>query len=319
MDISLLTPLGALFALTALVPLAVYRRREARAQRARSALGLEGPSRRSRAAHVAALVVVCGLLGLAAAQPVVATTRTVPERTDAQVFVVVDTSRSMLASAGAEAPTRFDRAREYALRLRDELPEVPLGLASMTDRVLPHLFPTTNRKVFAQTLETSIGVERPPPRIGAVTVTSLDALVSIPKYGYFAPAAEKRVLVVLTDGESRPLEQDLAEAFRRRNPVRTVFVHVWDEGERIYNAGVAEAGYSPDTGSRELLGTLAASIDGEVVDEGSVGELAGVVRGFLGSGPTIDREHEGTRRSLMPWVTLAAFLPLGFVLLRRNF
>jgi hypothetical protein len=31
-----------------------------------------------------------------------------------------------------------------------------------------------------------------------------------------------------------------------------------------------------------------------------------------------ERVIEGEHRALMPWVTLAAFLPLGFVLLRRN-
>jgi hypothetical protein len=31
-----------------------------------------------------------------------------------------------------------------------------------------------------------------------------------------------------------------------------------------------------------------------------------------------DRRHEGGRFALMPYITLAAFLPLGFVLFRRN-
>lgn len=319
MEVSLLTPLGALFVLTALVPLAIYRRGEARARRTRSALGLAEPARSSRAAHVAVLVTLCGLLGLAATQPVVATTRTIPERTDAEVFIVLDTSRSMLASASPDAPIRIDRARDYALRIRDELPEVPVGVASMTDRLLPHLFPTTDRKVFAQTLESSIGIERPPPRIATVTVTSLDALAAAPKLSYFPPSIAKRVLVVLTDGETRPLEQDLARAFRRRPPIHTVFLHVWDDRERVYNAGIAEVGYTPDAGSREVLDSVAGRIDGEVFAEASAGEIAGAVRRLLGTGPTIDREHEGKRRSLMPYVTLAVVFPLGFVLRRRNF
>ena len=319
MEISLLTPLGALLGLAALLPLAIYRRGEERARRARASLRLSDPPRRTRAPHVAALVALGALLGLAAAQPVVATTRRVPERTDAQVFVVLDTSRSMLASKSAGSPTRLDRAREDALRLRDELSEVSFGAASMTDRLLPHLFPTTNRKVFAQTLEDSIGIERPPPKIGQVVATSLDAIAAAPKYGYFPPSIRKRVLVVLTDGESRPLEQDLAQAFRRRIPIHTVFVHVWSPSERIYNAGIAEVAYAPDTGSRELLASVATAIEGEVLDEASLDDVSSAVRRLLGTGPTFDREHEGTRRSLMPYLTLAAVLPLGLVLYRRNF
>jgi hypothetical protein len=318
MELSFLTPLGALFVLAALIPLAVMRRGERRLAGIRRTLGLREPSRRSRVGVLAAVVGVCALLALAATQPVVATTRSVPERTDAQIFAVVDISRSMLASADGESPNRFERARDLALRLRDEIPEVPLGVASMTDRLLPHLFPTTNRRVVAETLEDSIAVEQPPARFGATVATTLDALVAAPKLAYFPPAAKKRVLVVFTDGESRPLQEDLARAFRLRIPIHTVFVHVWDGSERIYNREIAEVGYAPDTGSRAALDRVAAAVRGKVFVEGDVGEVAGDIRSFLGSGPTVDKEHEGSRRPLMPYVALAAAFPLGFVLYRRN-
>lgn len=318
MEISFLTPLGALFSLAVLVPLAVFRARERRTAGIRAALGLTEPPGRSRVSLLVALVAVCELLALAAAQPVIATARTLPERTDAQIFVVVDTSRSMLASAGPDAPTRFERAKDLALDLRDELPDVPVGIASMTDRLLPHVFPTTDRRVVAETLEDSIGIERPPPRIAATIVTTFDALASAPKLNYFAPTATKRVLVVLTDGEARPLEEDLATAFRRRLPVRTIFVRLWSEDERIYNAGVAEVGYRPDPKSGAALAEVASTIGGQVIAESERGDVPDAVRRLLGAGETIEREHEGRRRALMPFITLAAVFPLGFVLLRRN-
>ncbi len=320
MELSFLTPFAGLFIVFVLAPLFVYSARERRLREVRGALRLEEPARRSQLWLVAALAGICALLALAAAQPVIATTRKLPERTDAQVFMVLDTSRSMHASLGRDAPTRFERARTIALSLRDALPEVPMGLASMTDGVLPHLFPTTDRRVFIQTSEDSIDIERPPPRYSATLATSLEGLRNVPRQNYFAPAAKKRVLVVLSDGESRPLEDpgEFDAAFQKKPEIATIFVRLWDEEERIYLTGLPEVGYEPDPTSGEQLEQIAELIDARVISESEAGELPAMVAEAVGDGPTFDREHEGRRRALMPWITLAAILPLGFVLRRRN-
>ena len=75
----------------------------------------------------------------------------------------MDTSRSMLAADGPEGATRFDRSVEAASAIRDRIPQVRSGIVSMTDRLLPHVLPTTDRRVFETTLRRSIGVELPPP------------------------------------------------------------------------------------------------------------------------------------------------------------
>ena len=138
-----------------------------------------------------ALAAVPGLLGMAAAQPVVETTRRAPERTDAQAFVVVDVSRSMLAAGGPGAPTRFERARDIALELRESAPEVPFGVASITDRVLPHLFPTTDAALYASTLRRALDVEQPPPGAFYLThATNLNSLRALPEKGYFPALGE---------------------------------------------------------------------------------------------------------------------------------
>ena len=298
-----------------LVPLAVYRTRECRLRELRAALRLDEQSRESRLSLVAALAAVCGLVALAAAQPVLATTREVRERTDAQVFLVV----SMLASEGPGAPTRFDRAREIAQELANQLPEVPVGVASMTDGLLPHLFPTTDRQVLQATLGKTLDIESPGPSTFSSRATTYDALEAAPTLNYFPPAAKKRVLVVLTDGETRPLERDLATAFRREPKIKTVFVRLWDADERIYLTGVAEFGYAADPKSEAVLAGIASTVGGRVATEGDSEGLRQAVVDLLGTGPTMDRRHEGDRLALMPWITLAAFLPLGFVLFRRNF
>jgi hypothetical protein len=318
-DIRFLTPLGAAFALTALLPLAVLVYRERRARRLRTALALAQPPHRAHLPLALALVAISAIVALAAMQPVIERTRTVHERTDAEVFVVFDVSRSMLAAAKPGSPTRLERAQAIAETLRAGLPEVPIGVLSMTDRILPHLFPTIDEKVFASTVENAIGIERPPPALFFSTrATSLDTLEDIPPRDFFSPAARKRLLVVLTDGESRPLAADLRSAYSKGRPIDTLLVHVWSSGERIYETGVAERGYRPDRTSESMLASVATAVGGHAFDEGQLDEVREAARSALGTGPTRERVIEGDRQALMPWVTLAAFLPLGFALRRRN-
>jgi hypothetical protein len=318
-DVRLITPLGMLFALTAVVPLLVLFVRRRRLAAIRAALRLPEPALRSLLPMLLALVAVPLLLGMAAAQPVVETTRTAPERTDAQAFVVLDVSRSMLAAGGPGAPTRFERAREIALELRDSVPEVPFGVASITDRVLPHLFPTSDGALYASTLRRALDVEKPPPGAFYLTqATNLNSLRAVPEKGYFTESAKKRVLVVLTDGETQALEPGLDEAFRRRPRVETVFVHVSRPDERIYETGLAEGGYRTDPGAAASLDRAAALVGGRVFAEDDTAGLADAVRELVGDGPTVNRRQETGRIGLMPFLTALGLVPLAFVLLRRN-
>lgn len=319
MELTFLTPMALLLAVSALLPLAVLRGRERRARSIRSALRLEEPSLRSRLPVLGAVAAVPVLLGIAAAQPVLGTERSIPERTDAEALFVMDTSRSMLAAAGPDARTRFDRAVEAASDIRDRIPQVPSGIVSMTDRILPHALPTTDRRVFEATLRRSIGVELPPPAFTYSTyATSYDVLAGIPERRYFSATATTRVLVVFTDGESRPFGGPLAGAFPGKPPIQTVFVRFWDAGERIYQTGVSEGGYRPDEGSETAVDRAAAAVGGRAFSERDLADAADAVVEAVGEGETSDRTIPGSRVALMPWVTLAAFLPLGVLLLRRN-
>ena len=319
MDFRLVTPLGLLFMLTALLPLAVFALRLRRMGAMRRTLALEQPPLRSHLPLVLALVTVPALLGVAAAQPVVETTKTVRERTDVQAFVVLDVSRSMLASQAPGGPTRLERAKDLALTLRGELPEVRFGIASLTDRVLPHLFPTSDVRVFDATLERAVRVENPPPAAYATLATKLGSLRGIPEQSYFPPSAKKRVVVVLTDGESEMPEGDLAAAFEREPRIRTVFVRVWGEDEAIYETGIAEAGYTPDPRGEAITARAAELVGGTVVPEGDSRALLDAVREAVGTGESVTRSESSGRLALMPWITLLALVPLAFLLVRRNF
>ena len=162
---SLLAPAGLLLALGIVLPLFVslllVRRR---AKTVRRGLALVEPPSRALVVTVLAFAVTGALVGIAAAQPVVEQTRTLRERTDAEAFVVVDVSRSMLAQSGTDSARRLERAKTLAKKVRAALPEIRFGVVSMTDRTLPHLFPSADREVFDATLNRSLGIEKPPPR-----------------------------------------------------------------------------------------------------------------------------------------------------------
>ena len=319
MEVRFLTPLGVLFVLAALLPLAVLVLRERRARGVRAVLGLPQPERRTLVPLAVALGAIAALLAVAATQPVVETDRTVRERTDAEAFIVLDVSRSMLAAADANAQTRLDRAKAVAEAFRARLPEVPIGVLSLTDRILPHLFPTVDGTVFVATVEDALGIERPPPALYFSTrATQFDALAGIPARRFYSRAARKRLLVVVTDGESQEISSDLRAAFAQGPRIETLFVHVWGADEAIYETGVAERGYQPDATSARMLASAASMLDGQVFGEREGADLAEAAQAFIGTGATRERVIEGERRALMPFMTLAALLPLGFVLLRRN-
>ena len=142
-------------------------------------------------------------------------------RSDVQALFVLDVSRSMLAAAGPTDATRLERAREAALELRAAIPEVRAGLAGLTDRALPYLFPTLDRRAFASTLQEAVTIESPPPQQVARVATSFDALAGLGTRGFFAPKLDRRVCVVLTDGESAPFTGPAAGC-------RLVVVQFWD-------------------------------------------------------------------------------------------
>lgn len=321
MRVAFLTPTGGLLALAVVVTLAVHLGRERRAARVRTALRLERPGRWSQLSLAGSLALVPLLLGLAAAQPVVETTRARSERSDAELFVALDSSRSMLASTRAGSLTRIERAAALVNWLSQSLPEVPIGLAAFDGTMLPYVLPTTDGRVLATSLTDSLEIERAAQLSGPLAprqTTSLDALAAIPRGSYFTPAVRKRVLVVLTDGETNEVSGRLARAFLREPRIQTVFVRFWGGDDRVYTGGVPEPAYVPDPDSAALLERIASAIGGRVYDEDDRGSMLAAAKRALGSGPTAERRVEGQRLALMPYVTLLALVPLAFLLWRLN-
>jgi hypothetical protein len=320
MSLTILTPLGALLAVGVVVPLVALIRARRKAASVRDVLGVAALRRRAVAVPLAALAIGAALLGLAAAQPVVEWTRDRSVRTDAEAFVVLDVSRSMLAQRNLDDPQRIERAKDAATSLRASLSDVPVGLASLTDRVLPHLFPSVDEEVFEATLERSMGIEKPPPRASFATgATSLNALSTLRGLRYFTPKSTKRLAIVLTDGESQPVSNArLGGLFRRPPAIEVVFVQFWDEDEHVFSRGVPEPQYIPDPSARAALDRLAASANGTVYSEDQLDAVRSKARALLGSGPSVVEGERAGQLALAPYLAAAALLPFGLLLWRRD-
>ena len=320
MNLTLLTPLGGLIALGVVLPLVALALVHRRGSAVRRAVGLPSPRARVLRAAVAALALAAILLGLAATQPRLEWTSDQRIRSDAEAIVVIDTSRSMLARTSPDAEIRYDRATDAALRFRSAFGDIPMGIASFTDRVLPHLFPSGDDDVFTATLRRSIGIDRPPPQGSFVsTATRLGALETIVSRRFFTPTSRKRVILVITDGESVPISgAKMAAAFRRPPGVDTIFLHVWGAKERVFDGNQPEPQYSPDPRSRAILDAAAETLGGKVYSEGQLGEAIGTARKAFGDGPTVVQGQKRNRLALAPYLAGAVFLPLALLLWRRD-
>jgi hypothetical protein len=316
-QLSLLTPAGLAVAVVVLVPLVALALSELRARRVRRALGLAAPRRTATMLLALAFVVAGILVGAAAAQPVLERGTTRHERTDVNAYVVVDSTRSMLAAASPRSANRIARARLIATELRAAVPELRVGVASLTDRVLPHLFPSLAEDVYAATLQHSVGIERPPPSRRRVNATDLNALLQLGPQGFYPATPERRILVVLSDFETDPFSTTKLGAGLRRQRIEPIFVHVWAAQERIFGS-LADAGYRPDPESVGVVRRLAAAARGKAFSEAEVEPASRALRDLLGDGTRRPLWHERSRTELAPWLSLAALVPLGFVLWRRN-
>jgi hypothetical protein len=319
MDIALVTPLAGLVGLGIVVAVGVLVAAEARARRVAIALGLSPRGRGAGTPEVAALVLAGGLLALAATQPIASRVEPRPGRTDAEALFVFDISRSMEARQRPGGPTRFERALTAAKELRATMPAVPVGVSSVTDRLLPHMFPTTSANVFTATLDRAMAIQRPPPdRAGRGVATALGALAGLATNNFYGAESERRIAVVFTDGETLPFNVGTLRARMLGAHIRPLFVRLWSSDDRIYVRGAVERGYRPDPASGEMLVGIARAIEGDVYDESELDRAADRAQSLLGNGPTGPQGRELRSVELAPHAAAAAFLPLLFLLWRRN-
>jgi hypothetical protein len=309
-----------LFALAAVVPLAAFIRMERRTRTLRRLFSLRAPRRRSLVAVAVALAVLPALLGVAAAQPVFVRREAVSQRADVQAFFVLDTSLSMSAQTGPDAPTRLERAERDVETLLPQLADIPVGIATMTDRILPNLMPTTNDALIRRTIAQSVGINEPPPSLlypGRAT-SFRTALFPLTTYHLFPIGIKHPILVIFTDGESDPLPSGYGAVLARQLTIPPLFVHVWAPTERVYVRGHPDPRYHPDPQSTAVLNQFAGATGGSVFAENDLGGLVDAIRKKAGPERKKETIVGFNRVPLAPWVLLAGVLPLGFLFWRRN-
>ena len=312
-----LTPIGALAALAVVLPFAAWVVGRRTAATVASELGLE-PAARRNAAHIAAATGSVALLGLAAAQPALTHRPGTHVRTDAEALFVFDTSRSMAASATPRSATRLDRAIAASERLRGVIADVPSGIATLTDRVLPDLLPVADLSSFDTVAGRGVAIESPPPAASGIRATTFASLGDIASGNYFQAGATTRLVVLLTDGESDPVDtSQLADALPRARGYRFIAIRFWQSGETVYKAsGKPETAYRPDPLGRVVLADVASALGGRAFEEAQLASATAYVRHAAGTGPTKAAAAATQRRTpLAPYLAALALLLLVAVAL----
>jgi hypothetical protein len=311
MSVTLASPYLALAALAGLAPLTATGIRMLAARRVRRSLGLAAPSIAAQLARPVALGSAFALLGLAAAQPSVRLQHERTARSDAAMLLVLDGSRSMLASSGPEGTPRWERAVSFARRLHHALPEVPVGISSLTNRILPYVFPTVDDAVYDAVLDQAYGIERPPPKLDLDPwVTTFEPLNEVAARHFFAAGVRKRVVVVLSDIETHDFDAAAVLRNLRQSGATPVVVRFWREDERIYQGQKVVGRYR--AARPEALASL--QWDGwPGFRESQFDTVVDSIRTAIGSGPTARAGYEQRDRSIAPIVASAALAPLLLV------
>lgn len=337
MEITFLTPLGVFVALAVLFPLFMLYRGWRKNRSIAKQLELSTPSARlwflglvlqirpkqSRApfwvTRGAILISVGALVGLAGAQPAVRFSQSTRVCSGAEVIMVFDTSRSMIASTSFEAQTRLTRAKVFAKQLRSSIDCVPTGIASLTDRVLPHLFPTTDIQAFSSVVDDVIAIEHPPPAGYADRrSTNLEALSDIVDKDFFTPGMKKKKLVVvLTDGESDSYNAAQLSGYFRQAKIELVFIHVWGPHERVFTPEGKPEIYRSDPLAVARMEAFTRVMKSPFIPENQGIRAAQEVRHALGELQSAQKETKPREVLLAPYLIALAIL-VSALLLSRN-
>jgi hypothetical protein len=296
-------PLLVLAAAAAAAVVTAALRRTARAR----ALGFSAS--RVQPASIWLAVAVIVLVALAATQPAVL--RSVPERsrTDVQVWEAIDTSNSMLASAGAERTSRLVEARRDALALRRRIGDLKVGLAVMTNRVLPLLPPTADADTFAAVDAGSVKPNTPRPLASDFTFlkvsTGFDKLDAVPQLNFYGKA-KRKLLVLFSDMETTGFNPLKLQQEYMEHHVGLVLVQVGSGNDRVWTNGHEDPSYRPlRSAGRQVKQLAAGSAGGRMFRSGDMAAVASRIRELAGHGPTSTSDTEHSYLLVAPFLLLA--------------
>lgn len=308
-----LTPTGALVGLAFLVTLASAVVRAGRERRARGALQLATPSGRARWLRPLALVGLGALVAATAAQPALRARSSTPMRSDAEVYLTFDVTRSMLARSTPDATDRLERSRALGLELHAGLLDFPTGVATLTNRMMPLLFPTGDGRGVTAVLERSLRILQPQPaRLTAARATQLGVLTLAADRSYFNPQAKRRALVVFTDLDTDYFSLTGTLRLLREHRIEPFVVRVAKPGEAVFGRDGRPLAYRPNS----TVAVTALRRAGWHAYEETEGRRAiGEIRSYLGGGPVAGNGLVESERPLAPYLALAALVLTALLVL----
>jgi hypothetical protein len=299
-----LTPTAGLVGLAFVLPLVALAAREARATRVRRGLGLASPALGRRILRPLGLALVGLLVAATAAQPALRDVGGARMRADAEIYLTFDVSRSMLASTAPQGERRLERALGLARQVHSELRDVPTGVATLTTRMMPLLFPIMDERGVAAVLDHSVTVMQPPPtRLSAPRASQLGAITLAAHRTYFSRSARKRALVVFSDLDTDFFGVDGTLTALRRSRIEPFLVRVAVPGEQILDA----AGRPESYRSVSTLAVISLRQAGwKAYEERHIDRTISDLQRYLGTGPTRPSGVVEAQRSLAPFLALAA-------------
>ena len=319
-SLTFLTPRGGLLGLVALIPLAALAISTLRVERIARALGL--PRARRRQAPISAILAVAAVRSSGSrrlSRPGAAPSAIAPGRRRRSSSSSTSRARWQPPAVSRRPRAWPGRARRHPAARRRA--DGAGGLAGLTDRVLPYLFPTLDEHAFQETLARSVHIESPPPQQVSTNATSFEALTSLARDGFFTRGAARRTCVLVTDGESRSYSAaDVVGALQGARGCRLLVVRVGGSDERVFGADGLRGGYTADPAAADRTRALAEAAGGQAFSEADVPAAAAAVRRAAEVGPTGRQQTSATNRALAPYaaaLALAAVLALDVLRLRE--
>ena len=308
-----LSPAGGLVGLVFVVTLAACIVRARAERRAREALHLATPTRRQRFARPVALGVLAALVAATAAQPAIKKSSSTPMRSDAEVYLTFDVTRSMLARSTLGVTDRFDRSRALGLQIHNGLLDFPTGVATLSNRMMPLLFPTGDARGVTAVLHRSLRILQPQPaRLTAARATQLGVLTLAADRSYFNPQAKRRALVVFTDLDTDYFSLTGTLRLLREHHIEPFVVRVARRGEAVFNRDGRPLTYHPT--STVAVGTLRRA-GWHAFEETEAPRAISEIRDYLGAGPVTTNGLVESQRNLAVYLALVVLALTGVLVL----
>lgn len=299
-----LSPSAAFVGLAFVVPLVAVAIRHRAGARVRGTLGLRPPGLVLQLWRPACLVALAALVAATAAQPVARTASSTPVRSDAEIYLAFDVSRSMLATNAPGGAVRLERARAIGRAVHGAFPNVPTGVATVTNRMMPLIFPTADARSVTAVIDHSLRIMQPAPVLYSTPrESSLAALSLAGDRSYYDPGSRKRVLVVFTDLDTDFFSLQGTLQLLRQHRIEPFVVRVAAPGERVFTRSGRPYAYVPASTVRVAALRQAKW---HAFEEHGQARLIAEIRSYLGRGPVAGSGLVESQRNLAPYLALAA-------------